>query len=176
MLSDGEKIIRSGDEGAFKAKQQELQTRIAAERERAQREAARLEELQKELSDAAGPAKQTIESIRAALEISSAEVEVARTAYDEARTRLEHAEKQVELLTETKTALSERLLLILEQNEVAKLKKLEELRQQLDVGEANQVRKSEALPIAAVHVPIQDDVFEGFDDGDEDTSTNQSSR
>lgn len=144
---------------AIQRRQAELHETIEARRLRAAQEAAALEGLQHQLRLAAGPRKETVEELRAALEASSGDVEAARLDFVAARDEVADAKKRVEVLTETKEALSERLMSILAANEAAKLTKLDELRDRLDVAPPAGV----ATPPAAA--PAEEG-FEGFDEVD----------
>ena len=72
----------------FKVKQTELEGRILARHERVKREAAALEELRRQLEQAAGPERETVEGLRSLLEQASADVERARADYATARTEV----------------------------------------------------------------------------------------
>ena len=132
--SDTPTSAAAAEEAAFQAARASLQERILARHERVRKEAEALQALHDELDRAAGPQRDTVEDLRSALEAISLDVEQARTEFGAAKAAVATAESKVQELTETKQALSERLVQILEANEAAKLRKLEELGQRLDTA------------------------------------------
>ena len=137
--------------------------RDSARHERVRKEAEALQALHDELDRAAGPQRDTVEDLRSALEAISLDVEQARTEFGAAKAAVATAESKVQELTETKQALSERLVQILEANEAAKLRKLEELGQRLDTDPAAPAKAS-AAPAAPAE-PAEPE-FAGFDESE----------
>ena len=152
----------AAEEAAFQAARASLQERILARHERVRKEAEALQALHDELDRAAGPQRDTVEDLRSALEAISLDVEQARTEFGAAKAAVATAESKVQELTETKQALSERLVQILEANEAAKLRKLEELGQRLDTAPPDPAApaKTPAAPAPA------EPEFAGFDESE----------
>ena len=67
-------------------------------------ESAALEELRRQLELAGGPAKESVEDLRALLGQASFDCEHARLDFVEAKKEVDEARQQVEQLTETKQA------------------------------------------------------------------------
>ena len=153
----------AAEEAAFQAARASLQERILARHERVRKEAEALQALHDELDRAAGPQRDTVEDLRSALEAISLDVEQARTEFGAAKAAVATAESKVQELTETKQALSERLVQILEANEAAKLRKLEELGQRLDTAPPDPAApaKTPAAPAA----PAEPE-FAGFNESE----------
>ena len=79
-------------------------------------------------------------------------------------TQVAEAQTQVQQLSETKEALSERLMGILMSNETAKLKKLDELGERLQQQLSPEPPSSAGAAGAAAPPPEVEDNFEGFDE------------
>ena len=155
----------AAEEAAFQAARASLQERILARHERVRKEAEALQALHDELDRAAGPQRDTVEDLRSALEAISLDVEQARTEFGAAKAAVATAESKVQELTETKQALSERLVQILEANEAAKLRKLEELGQRLDTAPPDPAAAKAPAAPAAPAEPAEPE-FAGFDESE----------
>lgn len=159
------------EQEAFAAKREALHARISSRHLQVAREVQALEDLDRQLAAAAGPQKETVENLRTSLELVSGDVEAARVRFDEARKAQSLADSKIKELTELKEALSERLIQILENNESAKIKKLDELHQQLDQMPATNTlsastcahSRAEAPPRRRVDSPSEE-TFAGFDE------------
>ena len=157
-------------QAAFAAKREALHARISSRHSQVAREVQALEDLDRQLAAAAGPQKETVETLRTSLELVSGDVEAARVRFDEARKSQSLAESKITELTELKEALSERLIQILENNESAKIKKLDELQSQLDQVPATSIppastcahSRAAAPPPRRVDSPSEE-TFAGFD-------------
>ena len=143
-----------------------LQERILARHERVRKEAEALQALHDELDRAAGPQRDTVEDLRSALEAISLDVEQARTEFGAAKAAVATAESKVQELTETKQALSERLVQILEANEAAKLRKLEELGQRLDTAPPDPAAPAKTPAAAAAPAEPAEPEVAGFDESE----------
>ena len=156
----------AAEEAAFQAARASLQERILARHERVRKEAEALQALHDELDRAAGPQRDTVEDLRSALEAISLDVEQARTEFGAAKAAVATAESKVQELTETKQALSERLVQILEANEAAKLRKLEELGQRLDTAPPDPAAPAKTPAAAAAPAEPAEPEFAGFDESE----------
>ena len=156
----------AAEEAAFQAARASLQERILARHERVRKEAEALQALHDELDRAAGPQRDTVEDLRSALEAISLDVEQARTEFGAAKAAVATAESKVQELTETKQALSERLVQILEANEAAKLRKLEELGQRLDTAPPDPAAPAKTPAAPAAPAEPAEPEFAGFDESE----------
>lgn len=156
----------AAEEAAFQAARASLQERILARHERVRKEAEALQALHDELDRAAGPQRDTVEDLRSALEAISLDVEQARTEFGAAKAAVATAESKVQELTETKQALSERLVQILEANEAAKLRKLEELGQRLDTAPPDPAAPAKTPAASAAPAEPAEPEFAGFDESE----------
>ncbi|XP_059001612.1 RAB6-interacting golgin [Mustela lutreola] len=116
-----------------KRKKALLAKAIAERSKRTQAETLKLKRIQKELQALDDMVSADIGILRNRIDQASLEYSCARKRYDRAEAEYVAAKLELQRKTETKERLTEHLCTIIQQNELRKAKKLEELMQQLDV-------------------------------------------
>ncbi|KAL6039787.1 hypothetical protein STEG23_037521, partial [Scotinomys teguina] len=116
-----------------KRKKALLAQAIAERSKRTQAETVKLKRIQKELQALDDMVSADIGILRNRIDQASLEYSYARKRFDRAEAEYITAKLDLQRKTETKEQLTEHLCTIIQQNELRKAKKLEELMQQLDV-------------------------------------------
>lgn len=116
-----------------KRKKALLAQAIAERSKRTQAETMKLKRIQKELQALDDMVSADIGILRNRIDQASLEYSYARKRFDRAEAEYITAKLDLQRKTETKEQLTEHLCTIIQQNELRKAKKLEELMQQLDV-------------------------------------------
>ncbi|XP_051003680.1 RAB6-interacting golgin isoform X2 [Acomys russatus] len=116
-----------------KRKKALLAQAIAERSKRTQAETIKLKRIQKELQALDDMVSADIGILRNRIDQASLEYSYARKRYDRAEAEYITAKLDLQRKTEAKEQLTEHLCTIIQQNELRKAKKLEELMQQLDV-------------------------------------------
>ncbi|KAM6153504.1 RAB6-interacting golgin isoform 1-T1 [Erethizon dorsatum] len=116
-----------------KRKKALLAKAIAERSKRTQAETMKLKRIQKELQALDDMVSADIGILRNRIDQASLEYSYARKRFDRAETEYVTAKLDLQRKTEIKEQLTEHLCTIIQQNELRKAKKLEELMQQLDV-------------------------------------------
>uniref|UniRef100_A0A8C6QQX9 RAB6-interacting golgin n=4 Tax=Nannospalax galili TaxID=1026970 RepID=A0A8C6QQX9_NANGA len=116
-----------------KRKKALLAQAIAERSKRTQAETIKLKRIQKELQALDDMVSADIGILRNRIDQASLEYSYARKRFDRAEAEYITAKLDLQRKTETKEQLTEHLCTIIQQNELRKAKKLEELMQQLDV-------------------------------------------
>lgn len=116
-----------------KRKKALLAQAIAERSKRTQAETMKLKRIQKELQALDDMVSADIGILRNRIDQASLEYSYARKRFDRAEAEYVTAKMDLQRKTETKEQLTEHLCTIIQQNELRKAKKLEELMQQLDV-------------------------------------------
>ncbi|KAL1769648.1 RAB6-interacting golgin [Sigmodon hispidus] len=116
-----------------KRKKALLAQAIAERSKRTQAETLKLKRIQKELQALDDMVSADIGILRNRIDQASLEYSYARKRFDRAEAEYITAKLDLQRKTETKEQLTEHLCTIIQQNELRKAKKLEELMQQLDV-------------------------------------------
>ncbi|XP_004384185.2 RAB6-interacting golgin [Trichechus manatus latirostris] len=116
-----------------KRKKAILAKAIAERSKRTQAETMKLKRIQKELQALDDMVSTDIGILRNRIDQASLDYSYARKRFDKAEAEYVTAKLDLQRKTETKEQLTEHLCTIIQQNELRKAKKLEELMQQLDV-------------------------------------------
>ncbi|XP_058556050.1 RAB6-interacting golgin isoform X2 [Neofelis nebulosa] len=116
-----------------KRKKALLAKAIAERSKRTQAETLKLKRIQKELQALDDMVSADIGILRNRIDQASLEYSYARKRFDRAEAEYVTAKLELQRKTEIKEQLTEHLCTIIQQNELRKAKKLEELMQQLDV-------------------------------------------
>ncbi|XP_037626933.1 RAB6-interacting golgin [Sebastes umbrosus] len=129
LLQEDQKMIEEGN----KRKKALLTKTIAEKSKQTQAEAVKLKRIQKELQALDDMVSNDIGILRGRIEQASWEYSTARKRYEKAETEYVTSKMDLHKKTEVKEQLTEHLCAIIQQNELRKAHKLEELMQQLQL-------------------------------------------
>ncbi|XP_072244738.1 RAB6-interacting golgin [Leuresthes tenuis] len=139
QLQQEQKLIEEGN----KRKKALLAKTIAEKSKQTQAEAVKLKRIQKELQALDDMVSNDIDILRGRIEEASWDYTAARKRYEKAEAEYVTAKLDLHKKTEVKEQLTEHLCAIIQQNELRKAHKLEELMQQLQATEAEKLKEAQ---------------------------------